>query len=210
MDSLYNWLILNSMILLNLIIGFIESVCDKVDVAVKAINDSSISDILIFRDRNEYPWLVKENALPVLKSVHRHYSMNHKKFYETVGNSELLKMDDIIMAELVDASGVGVCDMSEFLHSVKWSSASPPSVYELVLVNILINGLCVSKEYLSTCVLNVTTLENPSLTINLSNPLVKDDFVSWRFFEPLPQHEHEEVAALVALTEPAIEEPLTT
>jgi hypothetical protein len=58
--------------------------------------------------------------------------------------------------------------------------------------------------------LNVTTLENPSLTINLSNPLVKDDFVSWRFFEPLPQHEHEEVAALVALTEPAIEEPLTT
>ena len=210
MDSLYNWVILNGMILLNVIIGFIESICDTVDIAVKAIKDSSVSDILIFRDRNESPWLVKENALPVLKGVHLHYSMNDKKFYSLVNSSsDLLKMDDIIMAELVDASGVGVCDMSDFLHSVKWpsASASAPSVYEFVLVNLLINRICVSKEYLATCVLNVTTLENPSLTIKLSNPLVKDDFVSWRFFEPLPLPQHEEVATPAM---PAIEEPLTT
>lgn len=170
------------MILLNVIMGFIEMVCDKVDVAVKAIQDSSVADILIFRDRNQSPWLVKENALPVLKGVHLHYSVTDKKFYEIVGNSDLLKMDDIIMAELVDASGEGVCDMSEFLHSVKWSSSSPPSVYELVLVNLLMNKMCFTKDYLSKCVLNVTTLENPSLTINLNNPLVKDNFLSWNSF----------------------------
>jgi len=172
------------MILLNLIMGFIETVCDKVDIAVKAINNSSVSDILVFRDRNETPWMVKENALPVSKGCHLRYSMTDKKFYE-VGGRELLKMDNIIMAELVDASGVGVCDMSEFLHSVKWESFSPPSVYELVLVNLLINGICLSKKFLSECFLNVTTLENPSLTIKLKNPLVRDDFVSWNVFVPL-------------------------
>lgn len=185
MDSVYNWVMLNGMILLNVIIGFIETVCDKVDVAVKAIKDSSVSDILLFRNRNDSPWLVKENALPVSKGSHLSYSMTDKKFYEINGSTDLLKMDDIIMAEVVDASGKGVCDMSEFLHAVKWASSSPPSVYELVLTNLLINRMCLSKEYLSKCVLNVTTLENPSLTIKLSNPLVRDNFISWNVFSPL-------------------------
>lgn len=185
MDSVYNWIMLNGMILLNVIMGFIETVCDKVDVALKAIKDSSVSDILIFRNRNESPWLVKENALPVLKGSHLHYSMTDKKFYEFVSSTDLLKMDDIIMAELVDSSGKGVCDMSEFFHAVKWASSSPPSVYELVLTNLLINRMCLSKEYLSKCVLNVTTLENPSLTIKMNNPLARDNFISWNVFSPL-------------------------
>ena len=184
MDSLYNWVVLNGMILLNMIIGFIEKVCDKVYIAVKAINDSSASDILVFRNRNETPWMVKENALPVSKGCNLRYSMNDKKFYEVAGNLDLLKMDDIIMAELVDAAGVGICDMSEFLHSVKWGHFCGPSVYELVLVNLLMNRLSLSKEFLSKCVLNVTTLENPSLSIKMSNPLVRDDFISWNVFVP--------------------------
>jgi hypothetical protein len=188
MESFYNWVVLNGIILLNVIMEFIEMMCDKVDIAVKAINNSSIPDVLIFRNRNECPWLSKENALPVLKSGHLCYSITDKKFYELNSTDlDFDKMNDIIMAELVDASGVGVCEMSEFLHSVKWSSASPPSLYELVLVNLFNNNICLSKEYLSKCVLNVITLENPSLSINLRNPLVKDNFVSWNVFAPLEE-----------------------
>jgi hypothetical protein len=167
---------------------FVELVCNKVDVAVKAIQDSNVSDVLIFRNRNESPLLYKGNALPVLKGSHLVYSVGDTKFYESAhahASSEILKMDDIIMAELVDASGVGVCEMSEFLHSVRWTSA--PSVYEFVLVNTLLSKICLSKEYLSTCSLNVTTLENPSLSIKLGDPLVKDDFVSWNLFSKVDE-----------------------
>jgi len=188
MDSLYNWLVLNGIVLLNVIMGFVEMVCDKVDVAVKAIKDSSIPDILIFRDRNEYPLRVKENALPVLKGHHLFYCIADNRFYDFVtshdsyGTLDTVRLDDIIMAELVDASGVGVCDMSEFFHSVKWSASSQPSVYELVLVKLSMSSICLSKNFLSKCVLNIITLENPSLSIKLNNPLVKDDFVSWKSF----------------------------
>ena len=172
------------MALLNLIIGFIELVCDKVDVAVQAIKDSNVSDLLLFRNRNESPWVVKENAIPVLKGDHLCYSVNEKRFYNVIGDGfiDFLKMDDIIMAELVDVSGLGVCDMSDFLHSVKWNSSSAPSVYEFVLVNTLLSKLCLSKEYLSNCVLNVTTLQNPLISIALSNPLAKEDFLTWNVF----------------------------
>ena len=184
MDSLYNWLVLNGMILLNVVMGFIEMICDKVDVALKAIKDSSVPDVLIFRNRNECPWLSKENALPVLKGGHLCYSLNDKKFYElNAADSGVVKMNDVIMAELVDDSGAGVCELSELFHSVKWSSSSlKPSVYELVLVNLFTNNICLSKDYLAKCVLNVITLENPSLSVKMSNPLVKDDFVSWNVF----------------------------
>ena len=197
MDSLYNWLVLNGMILLNVVMGFIEMICDKVDVALKAIKDSSVPDVLIFRNRNECPWLSKENALPVLKGSHLCYSVNDKKFYElNAVDSGVVKMNDIIMAELVDASGLGVCDMSQLFHSVKWSASSSlkPSVYEFVLVNLFNNNICLSKEYLAKCVLNVITLENPSLSVKMSNPLVKDDFVSWSVFSsesPLVEAEAE-------------------
>jgi hypothetical protein len=207
MDSLYNWVVLNGMILLNVIMGFIEMVCDKVDIALKAINDSSVSNVLIFRNRNECPWLSKENALPVLKDSHLCYSFNDKRFYGlNTGDSEFLKMNDVIMVELVDASGTGVCEMSEFFHSVKWSSSSlKPSVYEFVLVNLFNNNMCLSEEYLSKCVLNVITLENPSLSISLSNPLAKNDFVSWDLFSPVEPSEPEvpvasEVVASEALS----------
>jgi len=205
MDSLYNWIVLNGMILLNVVMGFIEMVCDKVDVAVKAIKDSSVPDVLIFRDRNEFPWLSKENALPVLKGGHLCYSLNDKKFYElNAADSGITKMNDVIMAELVDASGLGICDMSELFHSVKWSSASKPSVYELVLVNLFTNNMCLSKEYLANCVLNVITLENPSLSFKMSNPLVKDDFVSWSVFsEEAPVTDE-------CLEAPVMDEPLST
>jgi hypothetical protein len=193
MDSLYNWLVLNGMILLNVVMGFIEMICDKVDVALKAIKDSSVPDVLIFRNRNECPWLSKENALPVLKGGHLCYSLNDKKFYElNAADSGVVKMNDVIMAELVDDSGVGVCELSELFHSVKWSSSSlKPSVYELVLVNLFNNNICLSKDYLAKCVLNVITLENPSLSVKMSNPLVKDDFVSWSVFTEAPVAETE-------------------
>ena len=201
MDSLYNWVVLNGMILLNVIMGFIEMICDKVDVGLKAITDSSIPDVLIFRNRNESPWLSKENALPVLKGGHLCYSLNNKKFYELNSDgSDIVKMDDIIMADLVDASGVSICEMSEFFHSVKWSASSSlkPSLYEFVLVNLFNNNMCLSKDFLSKCVLNVITLENPSLSINLRNPLVKDDFVSWNLFSDVTPLEPEPLEASVS------------
>jgi len=107
-----------------------------------------------------------------------------------------------------------VCDMSELLHSVKWYSTSPPSVYELVLVNLLTNNICLTKGYLSKCVLNVTTLENPSLSIKLNNPLVRDDFLSWNVFvssvPALPLRLDVPVVVSAEVSAPPTLQPLST
>lgn len=176
--SLYRWIIVNSVIVLNVVLSFIEKVCDKADIAIKAINDSSIPDTLIFRKRNESPWLVKENAGHVIKDVRLCYSVTHNNFFDFTGiPMEENKMEDIIVAELLDASGQSICDMSSFFHSMKWSFA--PSMYECVIVNTLLNKIVVSDKYLEECSLNIMTLTNPSLKIELSSKFAKEPFVSW-------------------------------
>jgi hypothetical protein len=169
---------LNGAILLNVVLCFIENVCDKADIAIKAIKDSSIPDTLIFRKRNESPWLVKENAGHVIKGVRLCYSVTHNNFFDFSETSmEDNKMEDIILAEVVDESGNSVCDMSRFFHSMKWTFA--PSIYECVIVNMLLSKIVLSDKYLESCSLNVMTLTNPSLTIQLSSSFAKEPFVSW-------------------------------
>jgi hypothetical protein len=169
------------MVLLNTVIRLVDIVLDKSLIAFKAVADSNIPNILVFRNRNESPWLLKESDRPVLKGPHLCYCINDKKFYELAAftnmSVEVNKMDDIILAELVDSSGVGVCDMSELFHSVSWNFA--PSLYELVITNTLMNKIVVSEEYLNGCVLNVTTLTHPSLSLKMSSPVVKEPFSSW-------------------------------
>jgi hypothetical protein len=177
-NSLYRWVLLNGAILLNVVLCFIENVCDKADIAIKAIKDSSIPDTLIFRKRNESPWLVKENAGHVIKGVRLCYSVTHNNFFDFSETSmEDNKMEDIILAEVVDESGNSVCDMSRFFHSMKWTFA--PSIYECVIVNMLLSKIVLSDKYLESCSLNVMTLTNPSLTFQLSSSFAKEPFVSW-------------------------------
>lgn len=189
LSSVYNWLLLNGMVLLNTVIRLVDIVLDKSYVALKAVADSNIPNILVFRNRNESPWLLKESDRPVLKGPHLCYCINDSKFYELAAftdvSGEISRMDDIILAELVDSSGLGVCDMSHLFHSVSWSLA--PSLYELVLINTLMNKIVISEEYLNGCVLNVTTLTHPSLSIKMSSTLVKEPFSSWDVLDPAPQ-----------------------
>jgi hypothetical protein len=185
LSSLYNWLLINSVILLNTVFNLIERVCDTADIAVKAVKDSNIPDSLVFRNRNECPWRLKENSGYVLKGVSLCYSVNERKFYDLPGTvSPVKRMDDIILADLIDISGNSICDMSEFLHSLRWTDSASPSLYELVLVNTLLNKIVASHEYLQGCTLKVMTLTtNPSLKIKLSSEKVKEPFTSWDDFE---------------------------
>ena len=202
MNSLYNWVLLNGVILMNVVISFIETVCDKVDIVMKALADSNTPSVLIFRNRNEVPVFVKD-SLHVLKGVRLSYSIDDKKFYgvdETTGSGqgpEVHTMGDVVLAELVAANGTGVCNMSHFFHSVRWTVA--PSLREFVLVNMLQEKIIASDVYLNECVLNVVTLSNPSLNIKLSSATVNEPFVSWSQYDAdAPPAELDETASASA------------
>ena len=191
MDSTYKWLLTNTLVLFNVLMKIADQVGVFTGNAVKAIQNSYIPDMYIFRERNSIPWVVKKGSVYTSIGCALEYSVNEKMFY-AVSSSESApaKMDDIVMAELVDSSGSGVCDMSEFFHSVRWSCASSasseeaPSLYEMVLMNLLANNKIVCDKVLSSYVLNVITIDNPSLTLPLSSEAAKKPFLGWNCCHP--------------------------
>ena len=73
--------------------------------------------------------------------------------------------------------------MSDFLQNVKWSASSTeerPSLYEMVLVNMLLNNsMIVSKDVMDTYVLNVVTVDEPALSIPMSSLVATRPFQGW-------------------------------
>ena len=141
--------------------------------AIAAIN-SRTPDTWVFLIRNAVPWVIKE---PLLNT--HSYSPSTGMFYITSGTA-LNKLDDLVIAEVVDASGILVLDISETLHNISWNST--PSLYEMVLVSFLSKGILINQENMNTYVLNVTTLEYPTLKICLMHPAVKEEFAGWEAF----------------------------
>lgn len=189
MESVYKWVLTNTLILFNVLVKVIEEGTVFSMNAVKAVKNSYIPDIYIFRERNSVPWVVKKGSVYMCVGCALEYSLSDKMFYPESTSQEAgaaARMDDIVMAELVDLSGAGICDMSEFFHAVRWSGGDcSPSLYEMVLVNLLTNNKIVSDEVLSKYVLNVITIDNPSLTVQLSSEAAKKPFLGWNVCHPV-------------------------
>lgn len=190
MNSTYTWLLTQCLVVFNLLVKATEQISAVSVRALKAVQNSYIPDIYIFRERNSVPWVVKKGSVYRSIGCALEYSVLNTMFYPHEGEEQAAtsKMDDIVMAELVDLSGVGICDMSEFFHAVRWSASAEeaPSLYEMVLVNLLADNKIISDEVLSAYVLNVITIDNPSLSVPLSSDAAKKPFLGWNCCHPVP------------------------
>ena len=155
----------------NFITNLYEKILGLVLKAWSAAAQSQIPDVWVFTHRNSMPWSRKEaitNTLSFYPETHRFFKESDTK------NS----MDDLVTAEILDASGILVSDATEFFHNIRWSSLTP-SVYELVLIFFLLRDVLLSEGLLSSYVLRVMTINADTLDIPLLDSRAKKEFSSW-------------------------------
>lgn len=92
----------------------------------------------------------------------------------TVGSGLTDKMTlDVVTAELKTPSTT--YDLSSFFYSVKWYTTAP-SLYELVLLYLLHEKICLSTDMLNSYTLNILTSDAEECVIDLDSPLAKQSF----------------------------------
>lgn len=156
--------------LLNIVTDIVYDVYTSVKKAAIAAINSRTPDTWVFLIRNSLPWVVKE-------PLNTHSYSPSTGLFHTSDNNESKKLDDLVIAEVLDASGTLVLDISETLHNISWTST--PSLYEMVLVSFLSKDILINERDMNKYVLSVTTLDYPDLKISLIHPAVKEEFAGW-------------------------------
>jgi hypothetical protein len=170
-------IILKLLALLNFITNFYDKAMGLVSKSWSAVTNAHIPDVWVFTHRNATPWQRKETISNTLSF----YPETQKFFKE----AEVKKsMDDLVTAEILDASGIIVSDATEFFHNIRWSEIAP-SVYEIVLLFFLLQDLVFPKELLSSYALRVMTIDAETLDIPLNNSKAFDAFSGWSKWAPL-------------------------
>jgi hypothetical protein len=146
--------------------------------SLSAVTDAHIPDVWVFTHRNATPWTKKEAITNTLSF----YPETQKFFKESTTRKS---MDDLVTAEVLDASGILVTDVTEFFHTIRWSSIAP-SVYELVLIFFLLRDIILSQSLLSTYILRVMTIDAETLDIPLNDARAKEEFSSWSVWTEEP------------------------
>jgi hypothetical protein len=139
--------------------------------AINSILHSQMPDVWIFPQRNGFPLIRKE------ADDYFCYYPDNLKF----GINARKSFDDLVTAEILDATGKVLLDCTEFFHNIRWADA--PSIYELVLIFLLSKDIIMKDESFLGNSLHVMTLENPDLSIKLNNPKAKEVFSTWSAFE---------------------------
>jgi len=178
MIPFYSWLLLKLLGVYN----YVYIMLEKAIVSLQ--NPSGKADLYMFGKRNSIPWAVQKSSVYTAVGIQLEFCPQSKLFYSQPNAPESHeKLEDFVMGELVDSEGHGICDMSEFLQNVKWSASSTeerPSLYEMVLVNMLLNNaMIVSKSVMDTYVLNVVTVDDPALSIPMSSLVAVRPFQGW-------------------------------
>lgn len=178
MIPFYYWLLLK-------VLGFYNYVCTMLEKTIVSLkNPSYTPNLYMFGNRNSCPWAVKRGSIYTAVGIKLEFCPETKLFYSQPNTPESHeKLEDFVMGEVVDSEGHGICDMSDFLQNVKWSASSDeerPSLYEMVLVNMLLNNsMIVSKDVMDTYVLNVVTVDEPALSILMSSLVAVRPFQGW-------------------------------
>jgi hypothetical protein len=168
----------------NLITNLYEKILALVLKGWFAAVQSQIPDVWVFTHRNTVPWSRKEaitNTLSFYPETHRFFKESETK----------KSMDDLVTAEILDASGLLVSDATEFFHNIRWSSISP-SVYELVLIFFLLRDVLLSEGLLTSYVLRIMTIDADTLDIPLRDSRAKQEFSSWGLWSSSKGVEREE------------------
>jgi hypothetical protein len=155
----------------NLITNLFEKIKQFVLKSWYAATQAHIPDVWVFTHRNSVPLIRKEAITNTLSF----YPETQKFFKESTTRKS---MDDLVTAEVLDASGILVTDITEFLHTVRWDSIAP-SVYELVLVFFLLRDIILSQGHISSYVLRVMTIDTETLDIPLNDARAWEGFIGW-------------------------------
>lgn len=161
-------------------VNFITTLYEKVMKIVlkswSALTDAQIPDVWVFTHRNAPP-LHKKEAIGNTLSF---YPDTQRFFKESEINNSTSKksMDDLVTAELIDASGNLVTDVTEFFHTVRWSQIAP-SVYELVLIFLHLRDIILSQGIITSYALRVMTIDAETLDIPLNDRKAWEDFNGW-------------------------------
>jgi len=114
-----------------------------------------------------------DNAYPVVTSSSwktRAYRFYSPETHQFKGDGHRTTVDSVT-AEL---HGDKVYDLSSFFYSVKWST--PPSLYELVLLYLMHEKICISTAIVDSYILTIMDSNGDDHTILLSSTFAKDPF----------------------------------
>lgn len=180
-------MVLQLLAFVNFITTFFEKLMSIVSKSWSAVSQAQIPDVWVFTHRNATPLTRKEEITNTLS-----FYPDTQKFFKD--STSKRSMDDLVTAEVLDASGILVTDVTEFFHTVRWSFIAP-SVYELVLIFFLLRDIVLSQTLLSTYVLRVMTIDAETLDIPLHNEKAKEEFSGWSVWSspPVEQVRHEEI-----------------
>ena len=161
-------LLINVLAVFNLVTKTAENLYTYVEKAYKAVIDSQIPDAWVFINRNSIPWVTKN-------AVGFSFYPDTKRFY--TNNINVKKsFDDVVTVEIRDSQGIMIKDVTEFFHTLRWEES--PTLYEVVLVFFLTNGILLSELEISKCSLEVMTVDGV-FNVSLDSPMAKEPFTKW-------------------------------
>jgi hypothetical protein len=149
-----------------------DYISNIITLTLEGIYDAHTDDIFILETPNAYPLVVKD-SWEFYSNSYRVFYPNTCKFYKT---SETKKYADIVTA--VVTGDDFTYDLSSFLYNACWSD-TPPSLYELLLISLVINKRYVSHETLSKCILTVLTSDVEEFSIELMSEFARKPFRGW-------------------------------
>lgn len=171
-------MILQILAFINFITNFLEKCKEIVLKSYSAATQAHIPDVWVFTHRNATPLNRKEAISNTLS-----FYPDTKRFFKE--STTRKSMDDLVTAEVLDASGILVTDVTEFFHTIRWSSIAP-SVYELVLIFFLLRDIILSQGLISSYVLRVMTIDAQTLDIPLNDARAWHGFSGWGIWTSAP------------------------
>jgi hypothetical protein len=164
------------------LINTLYSIQSNVSYLVETVYEGYREKRWIFPQRNAYPVMTSSswnnrdadgNGCLALYSVQGEMLTYYPATY-TFAPSDSDKISlDIVTAELT--TPFGVYDLSSFFYSVKWHLAAP-SLYELVLLFLLHEKLCLTTSTLDSSALTILTSDAEEHVIEMNSVVARQPF----------------------------------
>lgn len=152
---------------------------------VRGVRDAHTPESWYFRARNECPWPMKENQIPITFSTEamwtpRLHRMYFRENYQSGDINTTHSFSDLVTAELYNSDKSLVYDMSSFFHTFSWRSVrAAPSLYEIILLYCLSHNLMFRKSQLEEFTLEVMTADGETIKQRMDSTRALTFFNDW-------------------------------
>lgn len=161
------------------LINTLYSIQSNVSYLVETVYEGYREKRWVFAQRNAYPvmtsssWTNSDAAGNGCLSVQGDMLTYYPATYTFAPAASDKKSLDIVTAEL--NTPFGAHDLSSFFYSVKWHM-NAPSLYELVLLFLLHEKLCLSTSTLDSSSITVLTSDAEEYVIEMNSVVAKQTF----------------------------------